>query len=1081
MAVHVQGRAEFTGLNGEDWRIDIIHMAGASTNAVEFFVGGDGFVLNYDNASEFDECPTIMGSSVSFTMMYDPDDRSHFTGLFDDFNADPEGEWGVAIYKDPDGANTLFWVGTILPEGIAVEDMSPHEQVTITAVDGLAQLDGVDFNNNGTPYEGEAVITDILHTALKKVPHTDYWSGTDAFLYVVDDFIASNYAGYSPPVTSPHLQLTLARISHQTWHNVDNDGVLQYFSAKEVIESLCKTFNSSVFMHEGKYWFFPLGIKQAASSVNVYAMRYSGAFLGYVSTTFGKTFGGNTGNFYKRRGWLRTAAPPYKEVKLTRNYQGDKPVVIKSNYTVANMVASLVLDDEDATYAQSTQFKIGGNLMYRHTGIPTGTTDTNRYGRIVLKISLRLGDGDGSTDYYLKRNYSIGTTSFIHASLNGYNNDFPTNLELGADAYDDITWTNTDTDRFQIVCPFIIDREQGVGPNLTDGAYINYRFDLVTPPLTAERDGLQMFLNIASIQADGTTTTDFTDTNYADYSVRNFKCSVFDEAQEQEFGTVDITSTGDQGRFEQDLGETLVGDRITSMDHGVIKVFDGSSYVDATDWRSLNSTTASLGINKLATRERMAFHRTGKRMERGQLLGTGNGYLAPYTILTNAEDSLVYYLTALRYVASDDEYDVTLINAGRDITGITAVQDNARPSKDVTPPDAGNVPKPALLGGTANNIVNTSYVSYNPLARSRFALTWTGTIGSETLEGYWTITNDGVGKYFSHQGEIPTSGYAIQRAVYVYTKGQGDNADTYTQPAAVQPTQGDSLNDTLALIQTYMNRIGTDSSYTFLITYDEVSLFTGLLDSYPGAAAAYSLRKLDKDYTGYAIRVRESAGNTLADIGFDSNGDLDTTALLNHTGVASGYVHTWYDQSGNGNNAVQSTNADQPQIVSSGSVLVDGSGAPWIDFDGTTDRLNTTISSISQPFTYFQVVKGDVLNTVAFIHSATSSGVALIYTNLNQIRIYAGTNLSSTAVRDTNQVLLSALFNGASSEINKNGSNIVSGNAGTNSLSNLIIGSPSFSSQRFDGKIQELVLYSSDQSSNRTGIESNINTHYSIY
>jgi hypothetical protein len=94
MAVHVQGRAEFTGLNGEDWRIDIIHMAGAATNAVEFFVGGDGFVLNYDNASEFDECPTIMGSSVSFTMMYDPDDRAHFTALFDDFNEDQEGEWG---------------------------------------------------------------------------------------------------------------------------------------------------------------------------------------------------------------------------------------------------------------------------------------------------------------------------------------------------------------------------------------------------------------------------------------------------------------------------------------------------------------------------------------------------------------------------------------------------------------------------------------------------------------------------------------------------------------------------------------------------------------------------------------------------------------------------------------------------------------------------------------------------------------------------------------------------------------------------------------------------------------------------
>ena len=1075
MAVHVQGRAEFTGINDEDWRIDIVHLAGATTNAVEFFVGGDGFVLNYDNAGEFEECPTIMGSSVSFTMMFDPDDRSHFQGLFDDFNADPEGEWAVAIYKDPDGTNTLYWVGTILPEGIVVEDISPHEQVTITAVDGLGQLDGIDFNDGGTAYQGATSYGVILWEALKKVPHIDYWQGTDDFLYIFEDFVASNYSGYAAPVTTPTFISLFSQITHETFHNVDNDGEPRYFSAKEVIESLCKTLNCTMFMYEGKFWFMPLGVKQSQTSAQAIIIKKSGTTGATSAITFGKTFGGNTGNFYKRRGWVRTAAPPYKEVKLTRNYQGDKPVVLKSNYTSANMAASLVLDDEDATYEQDLRFKVGGNLMYRHTGIPTGTTDTNRYGRIVLKISLRLGDGDGSTDYYLKRNYSIGTTSFIHASLNGYNNDFPTNLELGADAYDDITWTNTDTDRFQIVCPFVIDREQGIGPNLTDGAYINYRFDLVTPPLTAARDGLQMFLNITSIQADGTTTTDFTDTNYADYSVRNFKCAIFDDAQEQEFGTVDITATGDQGRFELDLGETLVGDRITSMDHGIIKVYDGSTYVDATDWRSLNSTTASLGINKLAVRERMAFHRTGKRMERGQLIGTGNGYLAPYTVLTDAEDSNVYFLTALRYVATDDEYDATLILSSRDVTGITEAQDNPQPSKDVTPPDAGNVPKPAMLGGTANNIVNTSYVSYNPLARSRFGTSWTAVVGSETMEGYWTITNDGVGKYIDHQGEVTPVGYYKQRAVYVLAKGQGSNTDTYTQPAAVQPTQGDSLNTTLALIQEYMNRVGTDSSYTFLITYDEISASANkLLDDYPGAAAAYSLRKLDKDYTGYAIKVRESAGNTLADIGFDSNGDLDTTALLAHTGPASGYVHTWYDQSGNGNNATQGTNANQPQIVSSGTVISRNNMPAIIDNLSGNNSLNLTYSvvdgswifavgQVESSFTCFvqsETAAKFLLVAQQSVGSSPNSGVSNVITYIDGTST-ALTSRNSVYTTFQQQRLLSVSFdNDTWTEFNI-------GYPGSGSVDMMTM--------------QELILYPSDQSSNRTGIESNINTYYSIY
>ena len=53
--------------------------------------------------------------------------------------------------------------------------------------------------------------------------------------------------------------------------------------------------------------------------------------------------------------------------------------------------------------------------------------------------------------------------------------------------------------------------------------------------------------------------------------------------------------------------------------------------------------------------------------------------------------------------------------------------------------------------------------------------------------------------------------------------------------------------------------------------------FTGILDEYSGAAAAYSVRRLSSSYTDGLIRVRRSSDDTEQDIGFDSNGDLDTT------------------------------------------------------------------------------------------------------------------------------------------------------------------------------------------------------------
>ena len=70
------------------------------------------------------------------------------------------------------------------------------------------------------------------------------------------------------------------------------------------------------------------------------------------------------------------------------------------------------------------------------------------------------------------------------------------------------------------------------------------------------------------------------------------------------------------------------------------------------------------------------------------------------------------------------------------------------------------------------------------------------------------------------------------------------------------------------------------------------------------------------------MRVRETNANTEADIGFDSNGDLDTTALLAHCAAnGEGRIVTWYDQSGNGINVTQGTADRQPVIVTSNAVV----------------------------------------------------------------------------------------------------------------------------------------------------------------
>jgi hypothetical protein len=102
------------------------------------------------------------------------------------------------------------------------------------------------------------------------------------------------------------------------------------------------------------------------------------------------------------------------------------------------------------------------------------------------------------------------------------------------------------------------------------------------------------------------------------------------------------------------------------------------------------------------------------------------------------------------------------------------------------------------------------------------------------------------------------------------------------------------------------------------------------------ASVAYGLRKLTRLYTGFCIRVRRSSDDAILNIGFDSQGNLDTATLLAFIGNSNGFADTWYDQSGNNKNVVQATAASQPQIVTAG-VLNTENGKPTLVFDGVDD------------------------------------------------------------------------------------------------------------------------------------------------
>lgn len=140
-----------------------------------------------------------------------------------------------------------------------------------------------------------------------------------------------------------------------------------------------------------------------------------------------------------------------------------------------------------------------------------------------------------------------------------------------------------------------------------------------------------------------------------------------------------------------------------------------------------------------------------------------------------------------------------------------------------------------------------------------------------------------------------------------------------------------------------------------------LSAFTGLLDESHDAGnatdVAFSLRKLRSAYTGNAIRVRRSQDDAEIDIGFNSNGLLDTAAIATHCANNSGFVTKWYDQSGNSRDAVQATSTKQPAIYEAGVQVKDSNNRPFVKFDDTDDVLDIGDEvATSEAFKHFIVI-----------------------------------------------------------------------------------------------------------------------------
>ena len=266
-----------------------------------------------------------------------------------------------------------------------------------------------------------------------------------------------------------------------------------------------------------------------------------------------------------------------------------------------------------------------------------------------------------------------------------------------------------------------------------------------------------------------------------------------------------------------------------------------------------------------------------------------------------------------------------------------------------------------------------------------------------------------------------------------------------------------------------------------------------LLDLYPGASFAISLRKLSSFATS-AIRVRRGSDSAELDIGFVGN-DLDAASLLAFCGGGDGFVTKWYDQSGNGRDAVNFTAAQQESVVTSGVVETSGS-KPAVAGLAKTFGYNTGFTGLSEKSVFA------VADTSTGISATLSARVITSYSGSSSVNneyvldhqrdtntlryLDGGTSIVIPGHPPGYYLLYTSKDAGGGMGLGVNGASLVttSGNTNANTLPYKAMeegGTNDPGISEVPKYMQEAIMYPSEMDTERSAIEDNINGYYGVY
>ena len=493
MADPIRLFAEFTDQLGTDYRLNI-HESGYGGSAFEFNLGADGFVLRYSGDNE-NRMQPIIGSEVTFTLT---ETTAQHTAMLTALGTSEDADFKVSIFKDPDGANTLFWTGVLLHEQVELQDEAYPIQNTMNAVDELGDLKNVLYNDAGNAYTGRETVVAHLVKALNKTRALHVYGNTDVFLKYANDFKPTTFLSTNA--------LTELEVNHSAFYNSDDDGIVQFVSTFDVLQNFATTFNARIFFAEGCFWFVPVGAVKNNVTINVHTVTKAGTVSAGTSAVNTRLTTGS--DIIKLRGGTTSFLPPLNKVQRTWKTDGNLavvgPVTQYLNDTAEQIELGTNMTDDSLAYDASTEFRINFNYAHNYPGngssiYPSGMA------RLVFKMQIKVGS------LYFNNALTFSGSYILGFSGDGGSETYTiTEMNFSAGA-----WSSSPGNFFMPLQapPSFMNRSSGAfteGYNFVGNDYDkDFSFDLL--PLTSAQTGITVTVNIEAYDNSGNAVTDVYD------------------------------------------------------------------------------------------------------------------------------------------------------------------------------------------------------------------------------------------------------------------------------------------------------------------------------------------------------------------------------------------------------------------------------------------------------------------------------------------------------------------------------------------------------------------------------------------